>query len=83
LAVAYSVANPLLHHLWFALTGATEHFSESLFSMFVGDLAGTLILVYIVKGTLALLPRHPSQSSRMTDGMFRIRLALDLAYNNR
>ncbi len=81
LAVAYSVANPLLHHLWFALTGATGHFSESLFSMFVGDLAGTLIMLYAMKGLLALLPKRPGDS-RLTNGMFSIHVALTNAYNN-
>ncbi|MEM5425804.1 hypothetical protein [Paraburkholderia ferrariae] len=81
LAVAYSVANPLLHHLWFALTGATEHFFESLFSMFVGDLAGTLIMLYAMKGLLALLPKRPGDS-RLTNGMFSIHVALTNAYNN-
>ena len=38
LAVAYSIANPLFHHLWFALTGTTKNWFESFFSMFIGDL---------------------------------------------
>ncbi|WP_245623883.1 hypothetical protein [Paraburkholderia nodosa] len=83
LAFAVALTNSTLHHLWFAMTGNTQDILQSFFTMFVGDLLGALILLYIVKGTLALLPRHPSQSSRMTDGMFRIRLALDLAFNNR
>ena len=48
--------------------------------MFVGDLPGAIILLFVVKGTLALLPRHAGHSSRMTDSMFRIRLALDLGW---
>ncbi|MCP3727486.1 hypothetical protein M3I53_30935 [Paraburkholderia sp. CNPSo 3272] len=81
LAVAYSVANPLFHHLWFALTGATTEWFESFFSMFVGDLAGALIMLYTMKGILALLPRQRS-SSRMSNGMFKIQLALNRAYDN-
>lgn len=50
-------------------------------TMFVGDLLGALILLYMVKGALALLPRQPDRT-RMKDGMFRIRLTLDSAYNN-
>jgi len=82
LAVAYSVANPLLHHIWFALQGNTQNIGESFVMMFVGDLTGALIMLYSMKGILALLPKQSSRS-RMTDGMFRVRLALDSAYNNR
>ena len=81
LALAYSVANPLFHHLWFALTDTTENFFQSLFSMFVGDLTGTLIMLYAMKGLLALLPKRPSDS-RLTNGMFSIHAALNSAYNN-
>jgi len=81
LAIAYSVANPLFHHLWFALTGTTRNFFESLFSMFVGDLTGALIMLYAMKGILALLPKRPSDS-RFTNSMFRIHAALNRAYNN-
>jgi len=81
LAFAYSVANPLFHHLWFALTGATKEWFESFFSMFVGDLTGTLILLYTMKGILALLPKQRS-NSRMSNGMFNIQLALNRAYDN-
>lgn len=81
LAVAYSIANPLLHHIWFALQGNTRNFGESFLTMFAGDLTGALIMLYAIKGILALLPTQPNRS-RMTDGMFRVRVALDSAYNN-
>jgi len=82
LAVAYSVANPLLHHIWFALQGDTHNIVESFFMMFAGDLSGALIMLYSVKGILALLPRQRG-SSRVTNSMFSVRLALTHAYNNR
>ncbi|PVX79992.1 hypothetical protein [Paraburkholderia unamae] len=81
MAIAYSVANPLFHHVWFALTGTTKDWFESFFSMFVGDLAGALIMLYAMKGILALLPKQAS-GSRTTGGMFLVRAALDSAYNN-
>ncbi|MFD1559972.1 hypothetical protein ACFSHT_30740 [Paraburkholderia silviterrae] len=81
LAVAYSIANPLLHHIWFALQGDTHNFIESFVMMFVGDLSGALIMLYIMKGMLALLPKQPG-SSHLTNGMFSIRLALNSAYDN-
>lgn len=81
LAVAYSVANPFLHHIWFALQGNTENIGESFIMMFVGDLTGALIMLYAMKGILALLPKQAGDS-RMSNGMFSIRLALNSAYNN-
>ncbi|MEZ2311127.1 hypothetical protein AB6809_31250 [Paraburkholderia sp. RCC_158] len=80
LAVAYSIANPLFHHLWFALTGTTKSSFESFFSMFVGDLTGALIVLYTMKSILAFLSVQPGQAR--TDGVFRVRVALDSAYNN-
>ncbi|MDR8400421.1 hypothetical protein NE850_29340 [Paraburkholderia sp. USG1] len=81
LTVAYSVANPLLHHIWFALQGNTQHIGESFVMMLVGDLTGALIMLYSMKGILALLPKQPG-NSRMSNGMFSIQLALNRAYNN-
>lgn len=81
LAVAYSVANPFLHHIWFALQGNTENIGESFIMMFVGDLTGALIMLYAMKGILALLPKQPGDSL-MSNGMFSIRLALNRAYSN-
>jgi hypothetical protein len=81
LAFAVAFANSTLHHIWFALTGSTQNWLESYCKMFAGDLLGAVILLYIVKGLLALLAAQPG-NSRTTDGMFRIRLALDSAYNN-
>ncbi|MEW9584168.1 hypothetical protein [Paraburkholderia sp. DGU8] len=81
LAVAYSVANPMLHHIWFALQGNTHDLVQSFFMMFVGDLTGALIMLYAMKGILALLPKQPGDS-RMSNGMFNIQLALNSAYNN-
>ena len=45
-------------------------------------LLGALILLYIFNGMRAFLPTQRGRS-RMRDGMFRARLALDNAYNNR
>lgn len=65
LALAYSIANPLLHHIWFALQGNTHNIVESFFMMCAGDLAGTLIILYAMKGILALLPKsQPARPER-------------------
>jgi hypothetical protein len=57
LCVACSVASPLLHHIYFALRGDTD-LVRSFLVMFVGDLNGTLIVLYGMKGVLALMPRR-------------------------
>ena len=64
LALAYSIANPLLHHIWFFLQGDTQHMGERVFAMFVGDLSGALIMLYAMKGMLALLPTKASLHER-------------------
>jgi hypothetical protein len=59
LALVYSVASPLLHHLWFAWRGQGD-LLRGFLVMFVGDLSGTLIVLYGIKGLLALLPQQGS-----------------------
>jgi hypothetical protein len=56
LVLAYSIASPLLHHIWFFLRGDTQNIAERFLAMFVGDLAGTLIVIYTMKALLSLLP---------------------------
>ena len=56
LAFAYSVASPLLHHLYFAWAGQTD-LVRGFVAMFTGDLLGTLIVIYGLKAILALVPR--------------------------
>lgn len=51
LVLAYSVASPLLHHLYFAWRGQ-HHLLRGFFAMFVGDLAGTLIVIYGIRSLL-------------------------------
>jgi hypothetical protein len=53
-AVAFSIGSPLLHHIWFALHGDTDKLLRSFLVMAQGDLAGTLIVLYLAKGALAL-----------------------------
>lgn len=56
--VCYSIASPLMHHIWFALRGQTESIVSSFFVMFIGDLNGTLIVVYLIKMLLSLFPHR-------------------------
>ena len=52
-----SVASPLLHHVYFAWRGDAD-LLHSFVAMFVGDLNGTLIVLYAVKAILSLAPRR-------------------------
>jgi hypothetical protein len=56
LSVVYAVASPLLHHVWFAFQGQDDLLA-GFAAMFVGDLAGTLIVLYTMKLLLAVVPR--------------------------
>lgn len=56
--VACSFASPLLHHIWFALNNDPQPLLEGFMVMFIGDLNGTLLVVYAVKAGLHFLPRH-------------------------
>ncbi|QNA88628.1 hypothetical protein G4G28_09220 [Massilia sp. Dwa41.01b] len=61
-ALAFSIASPGLHHLWFALQGGKDELWRSFLVMAGGDLAGTLIVLYAAKA--ALLLARPSSGSR-------------------
>jgi len=54
--LAYAVTNPLLHHIWFALRGNRAALAHGFLAMFVGDLSGTLIVIYAMKALLRLWP---------------------------
>lgn len=61
LIFAYSVASPLLHHVYFAATGQGD-LLRGFAAMAVGDLTGTLIVIYGIKGLLAFGPAGLSQT---------------------
>lgn len=54
LAVMYSVANPSLHHLWLLLRGEPLQ-SAGFAVMVLGDLLGTLVVLYSIKLLLSML----------------------------
>ena len=53
-ALAFSIASPLLHHIWFALQGQREGLLNGFFVMASGDLIGTLIVLYTAKLLLSM-----------------------------
>ncbi|WP_332848238.1 hypothetical protein [Massilia sp. S19_KUP03_FR1] len=58
-AGAFSVASPLLHHLWFAIYEHKPHLAESFIVMAIGDFSGSLIVLYTAKFLLSRIPRRP------------------------
>jgi hypothetical protein len=68
LALACSVASPLLHHLWFVLQGDAHDIVERFLAMCVGDFTGTMIVLYTMKGLLALLPRRSPNTASKEEG---------------
>ncbi|QOY96064.1 hypothetical protein IM543_09645 [Massilia sp. UMI-21] len=56
-ALAFSIASPALHHIWFALQGQREGLLDGFLVMASGDLVGTLIVLYAAKLVLSLLRR--------------------------
>jgi hypothetical protein len=49
LIVLYGLASPTLHQIWLALNGDTTNIGERYLVMVVGDLCGSLVLIYTLK----------------------------------
>jgi len=64
--LAYSVTSPLLHRIWLYLHDHSEHVVEGFLVMFAGDLAGTLVVIYTIKGLLWLMPRQRTTDAQCT-----------------
>lgn len=58
----YSLMSPLLHQTWFLIRGINDNFVEHVGVMFIGDLVGTLIIIYLAKLIIHLLKKTPSKS---------------------
>ncbi|MBV8623145.1 MAG: hypothetical protein JO174_06635 [Herbaspirillum sp.] len=52
----YALSNPLLQLTWFVMRGIYPHFWSGLIVMSIGDLCGSLLVVYLCKILLSLLP---------------------------
>jgi hypothetical protein len=53
-ALAYSLASPFLHHLWFALYEGREHLLNSFAVMALGDFTGTVLMLFFTKWVMRL-----------------------------
>ncbi|MEW6023940.1 MAG: hypothetical protein AB1807_17570 [Pseudomonadota bacterium] len=58
-AFAYSIASPLLHHIWFGLVEHKPDLLRSFVAMATGDFCGTIVVLYGAKLVLELVaPRR-------------------------
>lgn len=55
-AAAFAIASPVLHHLWFAVSDPGRALLPSFLAMAIGDLTGSLLVLYLAKLILALVP---------------------------
>ncbi len=55
LALVYALASSFLHSFWFAMRGFFTNFLHGWSAMLIGDIIGTLIMVYLLKMILAVL----------------------------
>jgi hypothetical protein len=56
-AAAFSLASPLLHHLWFAFYEHKTGLANSFMAMATGDFCGTLVVLYCARFVLGRLRR--------------------------
>jgi hypothetical protein len=54
----FSVVSPLMHQAWFSLNNKDGLFFEHLGVMIIGDLIGTLIVIYLAKAAIYLYKRR-------------------------
>lgn len=54
LSAGCATSNATLHSMWYSARGVTESFIDSFIAMFVGDLLGTLIVIYAMQAYLRL-----------------------------
>ncbi|WP_237772380.1 hypothetical protein [Herbaspirillum robiniae] len=52
----YALTNPLFQLIWFVMRGVSPHFWSGLVVMSIGDLFGSVIVVYLFRFLLSFLP---------------------------
>lgn len=56
MALTFAALNAVLQQMWLALFNPSTYFVEATARMFVADMLGTVILLYVAKYSLSLLP---------------------------
>lgn len=57
LILLYAITSSLLHSVWFAISGVSQSFLSSFTAMLIGDLIGTIIIIYMIKIVLTVWDR--------------------------
>ena len=57
-SVLFAVLSPVMHQLWYVWRGQTANFIASTSVMALGDLVGTVLMLYLAKFLLGLLPAN-------------------------
>ena len=55
LSIVVALVGSVLHNLHFSAIGATDAFSDTFIAMFVGDLIGTFVVLYVAKLVIGIL----------------------------
>jgi hypothetical protein len=64
LILLYSLAGPVMQQTWTALNGDADNAGERFLVMFIGDLSGTLIIIYTLKLGLWFVTRMHASMHR-------------------
>ena len=67
LATFFAAASALMHSIWYANEGVAESFTTSFLAMFVGNLLGTIIVLYIIRAGLIFAGNRWKQSKPRTE----------------
>jgi hypothetical protein len=60
-SLIFSVTSPLLHQSWYFFRNHNEDFVHPLLVMIIGDLTGTLIVIYLLKFTMEFIRSRSTQ----------------------
>jgi hypothetical protein len=66
-ATFFAAASALLHSIWFATQGVAESFAASFLAMFVGDLLGTIIVLYVIRAGLIFMDHRRKRSNNQNE----------------
>ena len=67
LSFGFATTNALLQSIWYAAQGVADSFIESFVVMFVGDVLGTLIVIYAIRACLIFADARSKRSKDQTD----------------
>ena len=70
LILMYAAASSFLHSVWYAMRGVSEGFWSGFPAMFIGDLIGTMIIIYLIMQALTVwdkMKKTPTDFDRTSE----------------